>query len=188
MSAIHRALLPVLCCALVAGLCLAPSASADTQPISAADATGASIERGTVLQVQTTLANPDPGTGRRAVYSITQQHVWVLDATDHLVREFPISGRLDQPSTGTFHVFSKSMYTCSSSHPDTCMRYMIRFTKGPQGDNIGFHEIPMRHGTPVQTYAQLGQPISDGCLRETTADAQFMWKWASIGTTVVVIP
>ena len=109
MSAIHRALLPVLCCALVAGLCLAPSASADTQPISAADATGASIERGTVLQVQTTLANPDPGTGRRAVYSITQQHVWVLDATDHLVREFPLSGRVDQPRPGTFHVFLNAL-------------------------------------------------------------------------------
>ena len=67
------------------------------------------------------------------------------------------------------------------------MRYMVRFTKGRRGDNIGFHEIPRYRGQAMQTEAQLGLPISDGCIRQATADAQFMWDWAQLGTVVVVV-
>ena len=67
------------------------------------------------------------------------------------------------------------------------MRWMVRFTRGPSGDNIGFHEIPRRNGVPLQSDSQLGQALSAGCVRQSTADAQFMWGWAYIGTRVVVI-
>ena len=66
------------------------------------------------------------------------------------------------------------------------MRFMVRFTKGPQGDNIGFHEIPKRDGVPVQSESQLGQALSGGCVRQATSDAEYMWAFAGIGTTVVV--
>ena len=105
-----------------------------------------------------------------------------------MVREFLVSGRLDQPDPGTYAVWSKSKFTCSAVHPDICMRFMIRFAQGPNGGNIGFHEIPYKDRKPLQTNAMLGQPISDGCLRQSTADAMFMWEWAQVGTTVVVIP
>jgi hypothetical protein len=64
---------------------------------------------------------------------------------------------------------------------------MVRFAYGPGGGRIGFHEIPNKNGVPLQSYAQLGQPLSGGCVRQTTADAIWMWNWAGIGTTVVVL-
>ena len=57
---------------------------------------------------------------------------------------------------------------------------------GPDGDNIGFHEIPKKNGVPVQT-CQLGQPLSGGCVRQATPDAMYMWDWAPVGTEVVVL-
>ncbi len=34
---------------------------------------------------------------------------------------------------------------------------------------------------------QLGLPLSGGCVRQSTADAQWVWNWAYIGTVVVVL-
>jgi lipoprotein-anchoring transpeptidase ErfK/SrfK len=67
---------------------------------------------------------------------------------------------------------------------------MVRFAKGPGGDNIGFHEIPtnIRTGVPLQSVSQLGQALSGGCVRQATSDAVYMWNWAPIGTQVVVLP
>ena len=79
------------------------------------------------------------------------------------------------------------MFTCNITHPDICMRFMTRFANGPRGDNIGFHEIPYWHGVPLQPDDLLGTPQSDGCVRQSTADAQFMWDFAPGGTKVVVI-
>lgn len=127
------------------------------------------------------------GTGRRVVYSKSRMRVWVIEADGRVARTYLVSGRLSQPNPGTYSVFSRSSYTCNINHPTTCMRWMVRFTKGPSGDNIGFHEIPRSNGVPLQSDSQLGQALSSGCVRQSTADAQFMWGWAGIGTKVVVI-
>jgi hypothetical protein len=64
---------------------------------------------------------------------------------------------------------------------------MTRFAIGPDGGNIGFHELPLRNGKPMQTVDQLGTYQGSGCLRSTTADAQFIYHWAHLGTSVVVV-
>lgn len=154
--------------------------------------------RGTAVQVAPTLGPPDTslsspalppdtGTGRRVVYSKSRMRVWIIDATENVERTYLVSGRTNQPSPGTYSVFSRSTYTCSISQSNVCMRWMVRFTHGPSGDNIGFHEIPRQNGVPVQGNSQLGQPLSHGCVRQSTEDAQYMWAWAGIGTKVVVI-
>jgi L,D-transpeptidase catalytic domain len=138
------------------------------------------------------LAPPDTGVpfasgaGRRVVYSKNQMRVWIVDGNNVTVRTYRVSGRFGQPDPGTYQVFSRSTFTCNIDHPNICMRFMVRFAKGPQGDNIGFHEIPKRDGVPVQSDAQLGQALSGGCVRQATADAEYMWAFAGIGTTVVV--
>ena len=126
------------------------------------------------------------GSGRRVVYSKNQMRVWIVDSNNVTVRTYRVSGRMGQPNPGTYHVFSRSTFTCNIDHPDICMRFMVRFAQGPLGDNIGFHEIPRKNGVPIESDAQLGQPLSGGCVRQSTADAMFMWDFAGIGTTVVV--
>ena len=126
------------------------------------------------------------GFGQRVVYSKNQMRVWIVDSNNVTVRTYRVSGRMGQPNPGTYHVFSRSAFTCNIDHPNICMRFMVRFAHGPLGDNIGFHEIPRKDGVPIESDAQLGLPLSGGCVRQSTADAIFMWDFAGIGTTVVV--
>lgn len=159
---------------------------------------GATPSRGTQKQIGPTLPPPpkpddwlpdNSGEGRRIVYSKTAQRVWLVEADNTVVKTHRVSGRLtwNQPLPGTYAVFSKSSYTCAIKNPNTCWRYMVRFTKGPEGDNIGFHEIPRNNGVPLQSEAQLGQALSHGCVRQATADALFLWNWTPVGTKVVVL-
>jgi len=179
------------------------STSASTTTSAVPPSTLVPASRGTAVQVAPTfpaptaaptLPPPSPlavpansGSGRRVVYSKSRMRVWIIEADGRVSHTYLVSGRLNQPNPGTYSVFSRSSYTCSIKSSSTCMRWMVRFTKGPGGDNIGFHEIPRKNGVPLQSNAQLGQALSAGCVRQSTADAQFMWAWAGIGTKVVVI-
>lgn len=163
--------------------------------------------RGTIFQTQplppppttttTTTTLPDPtilpansGTGRRAVYSKSAQRVWAVESDGTVVKTHRVSGKLlwCDPRVGTYEVWSRSRHTYSINNPTIKWGYMVRFTKGCNGGNIGFHEIPTQYGSLVQSIAQLGQPLSGGCVRQAQPDAIWMWNWAQIGTKVVVLP
>lgn len=135
---------------------------------------------------------PGSGEGRRIVYSKSNQWVWLVTDDEVVEKKHAVSGRRtwNQPLPGTYSVFSRSSHTCNIKNPNLCWRYMVRFTKGPDGDNIGFHEIPTdtSTGNRVQGDWQLGTPLSGGCIRQSTADALYVWNWAPVGTKVVVLP
>ena len=155
--------------------------------------------RGTQLQVTKPPPPPPPnpfdppvdgGFGRRIVYSKTQQTVWVYDERNTIIKMHRVSGKqtpLD-PAPGRYRVWSRSIRTFSINNPTITWGYMVRFAKGAQGGNIGFHEIPFQYGRPVQSEAQLGQALSGGCVRQARADAIWMWNWAQLGTVVIVTP
>lgn len=133
------------------------------------------------------------GSGRRVVYRKSwPMRVWLIEGNGTIAKTHLVSGRADwnQPKIGTYSVFSRSGYTCNINNPHICWRYMVRFTKGPGGDNIGFHEIPtnLRTGYKLQSTSQLGLALSGGCVRQATPDAIVMWGFAGIGTKVVVVP
>jgi hypothetical protein len=145
-----------------------------------------------LLGIWTPPPNPFPlpansGTGRRIVYSRAQQRLWAVDEAGTVVKTHPVSGRRYEPYAGTYRVYSRSESTYSAADPSVRWRFMVRFAYGPQGGRIGFHEIPNRHGRPLQTREQLGLPLSGGCVRQWTADAIWIWSWAPIGTKVVVL-
>jgi lipoprotein-anchoring transpeptidase ErfK/SrfK len=164
---------------------------------------GVPPRRGTQLQVTPTVPPPpttttlpptalpaNSGSGRRVVYSKPRQRVWTVEDDGTVSKTHLVSGRLtwNQPTPGTYSVFSKSMYTCNIKNPAICWRYMVRFAKGgDEGDNIGFHEIPKKNGVPVQSVSQLGTPLSGGCVRQATSDAIYIWNWTPVGTKVVVL-
>ena len=127
------------------------------------------------------------GSGRRIVYDRAQQRVWAVDAKGRVVKTHRVSGRTRSPAGGTYQVYSRSLSTYSIDNPAVTWHYMVRFAKGPGGGNIGFHEIPTKRGRPLQSAAQLGQPLSAGCVRQSHADALWIWNWAGVGTKVVVL-
>jgi hypothetical protein len=45
----------------------------------------------------------DSGAGKRVVFDISAQQVWLVEADDSVVRTYPVSGsRYDQLDTGTY--------------------------------------------------------------------------------------
>jgi lipoprotein-anchoring transpeptidase ErfK/SrfK len=169
-------------------------------PMVAEVASGVTPQRGTQAQLTETLPPPastlppdtlpaNSGTGRRLVYSKSQMRVWAVEANGTVAKTHLVSGRKtwNQPSPGTYSVFSRSSYTCNIKNPNICWHYMVRFTIGPDGDNIGFHEIPKNNGVPVQSVSQLGLALSSGCVRQAPSDALWVWNWAPVGTKVVVL-
>ncbi|CAN5388769.1 hypothetical protein BH09ACT12_BH09ACT12_37650 [soil metagenome] len=92
----------------------------------------------------------------------------------------------DNLQPGTYEVFSRSENAYGIDDSGT-MKWFVRFTRGPSGAAIGFHDIPVDDGAKIQTKAQLGTEQSHGCIRQKTKDAKKMWAFAPIGTSVVVV-
>lgn len=129
---------------------------------------------------------PASGEGRRVVFSESRQRVWLVADDAQVVRTYLVSGSLtDNLDQGTFQVYSRSESAVGVDDSGT-MKWFVRFTQGDTGAAIGFHDIPVDDGQPVQTLAQLGTPQSHGCIRQKEQDALALWDFAPIGTTVVV--
>ena len=126
------------------------------------------------------------GSGRRVVFSESRQRVWLVDDDGTVERTYLVSGSVyDNLEPGTYAVYSRSRHAIGIDDSGT-MEYFVRFTQGTQGAAIGFHTIPVDDGRPVQTIAQLGTPLSHGCIRQARPNAIALWEFAPIGTKVVV--
>ena len=125
------------------------------------------------------------GDGRRVVFSVAGQRMWWVDEAGAVVRTNLVSGRANTPAHGTFQVYSRTEH--ATGLDGSKMDYFVRFTKGPNGWAIGFHDIPEVGGVPVQTDAQLGQALSHGCIRQGQDDALFTWDFLQVGDEVVVV-
>ncbi|KQX75048.1 hypothetical protein ASD10_07540 [Aeromicrobium sp. Root472D3] len=130
----------------------------------------------------------DSGEGRRIVFSETEQRVWLVDADETVERTYPVSGsRFDNLDPGTYRVQSKTRDATAFDASGT-MEYFVRFATG-FSEPIGFHSVPRDNdGVLEQTKAQLGTPLSAGCVRQWKPDAIALWEFAPVGTAVVVTP
>jgi hypothetical protein len=128
------------------------------------------------------------GTGKRVVYERSSQRVWAVDDQERIVRSYLVSGsRFRNEVPGTHTVYSKSE-TALGWDLSADLPYMVRYTETERG-HIGFHAIPSWNdtGEMLQTEEELGQKLSGGCTRQALLDAQFMWAFADVGTTVIVL-
>ena len=127
------------------------------------------------------------GTGRRVVYDRSQQRVWAVEADGTVVKSHAgvgpparaLRGHVLRVLALDVHVLDRQPGREVALHGPLRLR--------AQGGRIGFHEIPTKFGVPLQSESQLGQPLSGGCVRQSTPDAQWMWDWAQVGTKVVVL-
>lgn len=127
----------------------------------------------------------DSGSGRRAVFDQGQQRVWLVSGSERVQSTYLVSGSVtDNLQPGTYTVFSRSEEAVGID--GSSMRWFVRFTRGPSGAAIGFHDLPVQDGTVVQSLDQLGTAQSHGCIRQRSSDARRMWRFAPLGTTVVV--
>jgi hypothetical protein len=136
-------------------------------------------------------AYPDVGSGKRIIYSNSEQRVWLIDEADVLVDTYLVSGRIGIPHDGTYSVYSKSV-NAWAPYGGITMKHMVRFVRpGTWGNKwaYGFHSLPQYpDGTALQTEDQLGTHRSGGCIRQADHKAVALFEWAEIGTTVHAIP
>jgi hypothetical protein len=131
---------------------------------------------------------PDSGNGKRIVYSRKMQRVWAVDEEGRIVRSYLVSGsQYENEVPGTHQIISKSDVS-TAWNGRAWLPLMMRWYKTEIG-YLGFHAIPIHRedGTRYQTEAELGTRLSGGCQRQAERDAQFLWDFAPVGTTVVVL-
>jgi hypothetical protein len=194
--AILGASLSVTGVAMLGGMGFLPSvATGSPEPTPAQDVSKAVLESAPASQAPEAeepavdlLALPaDTGTGRRIVFAQGAQRVWLVRDDESVARTYLVSGSVtDNLQPGAYEVFSRSANAIGVDDAGT-MRYFVRFTHGPEGGAIGFHDIPVDDGAPVQTTAQLGSPQSHGCIRQARKDAIALWGFAPTGTPVTVV-
>ena len=128
------------------------------------------------------------GSGRRIVYDRAGQRVWAVDKDGSIIRSWLVSGsKYSNETPGVHKVYSKSDMS-TAWNGQAWLPLMVRYIETDIG-HIGFHAIPLHveDDSPYQTEAELGQRLSGGCQRQANRDAAFVWAFADIGTTVVVV-
>lgn len=128
------------------------------------------------------------GSGRRIVYERISLRVWAVSADGEIIRSWLVSGsQYNNEVPGTHQVYSRSEQS-TAWNGKAILPLMVRWYRTEIGA-LGFHAIPIRvsDGGAYQTEAELGTRLSGGCQRQANADAQFMWAFAEVGTTVVVL-
>jgi hypothetical protein len=148
--------------------------------------TTATTKTTTTSTKKSTALPASSGSGKRVVFSKSDQRVWLVDADGVPVSTYLVSGSVtDNLTPGTYHVYSRSRWAVGVDDSGV-MQYFVRFAHGPNAA-IGFHSIPSKLGKPLQKISQLGTPQSHGCIRQKLSDAEQMWGFAKTGTSVVVL-
>ena len=127
---------------------------------------------------------------KRIVYDKALMTVWLIDGQNQVVARYPVVGRFDRPRAGVYHVFSKSP-VANNPNSKVTFNHMVRFTYGPDTRSaIGLHAIPRYYdGTRMHSVKQLGLAIArGGCVRLSEKAATAVYRFARVGTTVVVLP
>lgn len=118
------------------------------------------------------------GTGERVVYSVGEDRVWLVDASDKVTRMFEVNPGTVDPAPGTYTVTSRSSTITGTD--GTPIEHVVRFTS-VNGVAIGF-SAAIDGSVPVPD-----PTVRTGGIRESRADGHAMWLFATVGAKVVVI-
>ncbi|MFI7411142.1 hypothetical protein ACIBU0_21015 [Streptomyces sp. NPDC049627] len=119
------------------------------------------------------------GTGVRVVYAVRGKRVWLVGEGDTVKRTFHVTPGSVDPAPGVYTVTSRSnTVTGSDGRP---VEHVVRFTT-VEGITVGFSAAV--DGTTPRP----NPTVKTGGIRESRADGNAMWEFATIGRTVAVIP
>ncbi|MGW0187132.1 hypothetical protein ACWDV7_15410 [Streptomyces sp. NPDC003362] len=120
------------------------------------------------------------GTGRRIVYSLSQDRVWLIDASDSPRRTFAVWPGSVDPDPGTYPVGTRSEPVTSGSD-GVRIEHIIYFA-AKSGVNIAFsHAVDGASPPPAAAGTQTGG------IRTNKADGTALWAFATTGTPVRVV-
>jgi hypothetical protein len=113
------------------------------------------------------------------VYSLDDDRVWLVGPDNKVQTTFAVTpGKVD-PVPGTYAVTSRSKRVTGSD--GVPVEHVVRFTS-VEGVVVGFSAAV--DDSPPQS----DPGLRTGGVRESRADGDAMWRFATIGQQVVVIP
>ncbi|MEV5309713.1 MULTISPECIES: hypothetical protein [unclassified Streptomyces] len=118
------------------------------------------------------------GRGKRVVYSLDDDRVWLVGADNKVRRTFEVTPSELDPVPGVYEVTSRSNRTTGSD--GTPIEHVVRFASVDHV-TIGF-SAAVDGSTPPPEPGTL-----TGGIRQSRADGNAMWNFATIGQQVVVI-
>ena len=122
---------------------------------------------------------------KKFVVDISEQRCWRYEG-DKLLDTWRCStGRNNSTKTGRFRVQSKLRKAYGSTWNIWMPWWLGIYWSGPVEN--GIHGLPWDARTGGRTWAGLvGTPITYGCVMLNDKHAETLWKWANIGTTVII--
>jgi LysM repeat protein len=128
--------------------------------------------------------------GKRIVVNISQQRMWVYE-NGALKWEWLVSTGIESSPThpGVFQVQSHETNAYAASWDLWMPHFMGIYRPVPTVDFMnGFHGFPSRGGTQILWTANLGRPVTYGCILISSENAAALYEWAEEGTVVEVQP
>ncbi len=122
---------------------------------------------------------------KKIVVDISEQRCWRYEG-DKLLNTWRCStGRNNSTKAGSFRVQSKLRKAYGSTWNIWMPWWMGIYWSGPVEN--GIHGLPWNAKTGGRTWAGLvGTPITYGCVMLNDKAAETLWKWADIGTRVII--
>ncbi|MEV5317084.1 hypothetical protein AB0K92_05290 [Streptomyces sp. NPDC052687] len=171
--------------AIAAVAVLAVQATHGTRPVATAASPSPSASAETAAKPRPTAKPPtavpsDSGTGRRIVYSLSRDRVWLIDASDSARRTFPVWPGTIDPDPGTYTVGTRSEPVTTGS--DGVRIQHIVYFAAKSGVNIAFsHALDGSSPPPAPSGTQTGG------IRTNKPDGTALWTFATTGTPVRVV-
>jgi LysM repeat protein len=122
---------------------------------------------------------------KKFVVDISEQRCWRYEG-DKLLNTWKCStGRNNSTKAGKFRVQSKLRKAYGSTWNIWMPWWLGIYWSGPIEN--GIHGLPWDAKTGGRTWAGLvGRPITYGCVMLNDKNAETLWKWADIGTQVII--
>ncbi|MFF6949836.1 hypothetical protein ACFZAD_14420 [Streptomyces iakyrus] len=151
------------------------------RPAQAGAAPAAGTTKAPRVRKDPTALPPGSGKGARVVYSLRGDRVWLVAGDEAISRTFEVEPSAVDPAPGTYSVTSRSnAVTGSDGVP---VEHVVRFAS-VDGVIIGFSAAVNESAAP----APAPDPkVRTGGIRESRADGDAMWTFATIGRRVVVV-
>jgi lipoprotein-anchoring transpeptidase ErfK/SrfK len=125
---------------------------------------------------------PGQFTGKYIDVDLTNQKLCQVDGTTVVACHIISSGKASMPTpVGTFAIGNKNPKRWSSTY-GLWMPYWQEFKDGV----YGLHELPEWPNGYKEGQDHLGIPVSHGCVRLGVGEAQQVFDWTEIGTTVYI--
>ncbi|MER6459542.1 hypothetical protein AB0D30_12180 [Streptomyces sp. NPDC048409] len=147
---------------------------------SSSPAPGAQASKAPRDQRHPTALPNSSGAGERVVYSVDDDRVWLVDERGRVLRTFTVRPGTIDPPVGAYWVTSRSKaVTGTDGLP---IEHVVRFATTKDGSAIGFSAVTGTGATEPPDPV-----VKTGGIRETRADGDAMWMFATIGVKVMVI-